>query len=282
MLRIGDFQIFSFVEGRFHLDGGAMFGIVPKIMWEKYLSPNDKNLVPLDCNLLLIKTKGKNILVDSGMGDVFNDRERKIYAAYNPSNLEVGLLGYGVKPEEIDLVILSHLHADHSCGTIKKENEREIPRFKNAKLVVQKTEWEDAIHPDERTAAGYLTNHLSVLGEHKVLELVDGEAEILPGLRVVKTAGHTEGHQGIEISGNGLKLVYYGDIVPTSYHLRPHYVASLDLYPRQTMKVKKQLIPQVVENGWYIAFDHDLRIKIAKLKKDAEGRIVAEPVSQLN
>lgn len=278
MLQLGGFQIFSLVEGRFHLDGGAMFGIVPKIMWEKLIPPNDKNLIALDCNLLLIKTKGKNVLVDSGLGDVLTDRERKIYAAYNPSNLEVGLLGLGVRPEEVDLVILSHLHADHACGTIKTENGQEVPRFKKAKVILQKSEWEDAINPDERTAAGYLMNHLSILNENKVLELVEGEAEILPGIKVVKTGGHTEGHQGVEISANGQKLIYYADLVPTSHHLKPHYVASLDLYPRQTMKVKKKIIPEAIEQGWYIAFDHDLKIKIAKLKKDSEGTIYAEPV----
>lgn len=133
MLKVGDFQVFSLVEGRFYLDGGAMFGIVPKIMWEKFLPANDKNLVPLDCNLLLIKAKGKNILIDSGLGDALTQKERKIYSAYNPSNIEVGLLGFGVKPEEIDLVILSHLHGDHACGTIKSENGKEMPRFKRAK-----------------------------------------------------------------------------------------------------------------------------------------------------
>ena len=255
-----------------------MFGIVPKIMWEKLIPPNDKNLVPLDTNLLLLKAPGKIILIDSGLGDVFTDRERKIYGAYNSSSLEVGLLGLDVKPEEIDIVILSHLHADHACGTIKTENGKEVQRFKNAKVILQKSEWEDAVNPDERTAAGYLMNHLSILDEYKVLELVEGEAEILPGIKVVKTGGHTEGHQGVEISANGQKLIYYGDIVPTSHHLKPHYVASLDLYPRQTMQVKKKIIPEAIEQGWYIAFDHDLKIKIAKLKKDSEGMIYAEPV----
>jgi len=260
------------------LDGGAMFGIVPRIMWEKLIAPNDKNLIPLDFNLLLVKARGKNILVDSGLGDILTDKERKIYAAYNPSNLEVGLLGFGVKPEDVDLVILSHLHADHACGTVKSENGKEMPRFPKAKIVLQKSEWEDAINPDERTAAGYLMNHLSALENHKVLELVEGENEILPGIRVVKTGGHTEGHQGVEIQSNGQKLIYYADIVPTSHHLKPHYVAGLDLYPRQTMKVKKKIIPEAIEQGWYIAFDHDLKIKIAKLKKSAEGTIYAEPV----
>lgn len=255
-----------------------MFGIVPKMFWEKLIPPNDKNLVPLDTNLLLTKTAGKNALIDSGLGDVFTDRERKIYAAYNRSNLEVALLGFGVRPEDIDFVILSHLHADHACGTIKTENEKEAPRFKKARIILQKAEWEDALNLDERTAAGYLMNHLSVLDDYKVLELVEGEAEILPGLKVIKTGGHTEGHQGVEISSQGEKLIYYGDIVPTSHHLKPHYVAGLDLYPRQTMKVKKKIIPETIEQGWYIAFDHDLKIKIAKLKKDKEGAIYAEPV----
>ncbi len=278
MLRLGDFQIFPFVEGRFHLDGGAMFGIVPRIMWEKLIPPNDKNLVPLDCNLLLIKTKGKNVLIDSGLGDVLTDRERKIYAAYNPSNLEVGLLGLGVKPEEVDLIILSHLHADHACGTIKTENGQEALRFKKARVILQKSELEDAINPDERTAAGYLMNHLSALEKHKVLELVEGEVEVIPGIKVVKTGGHTEGHQGVEIFANGEKLIYYADIVPTSHHLKPHYVAGLDLYPRQTMQVKKRIIPEAIEQGWFVAFDHDLKIKIAKLRKNSEGTIYAEPV----
>jgi glyoxylase-like metal-dependent hydrolase (beta-lactamase superfamily II) len=278
MLQLGGFQIFSLVEGRFYLDGGAMFGIVPRIMWEKLIPPNDKNLIPLDCNLLLIKNKGKNVLIDSGLGDVLTDRERKIYAAYNPSNLEVGLLGLEVKPEEIDLVILSHLHADHACGTIKTENGQGVPRFKRAKVILQKSEWEDAINPDERTAAGYLMNHLLTLEKHKVLELVDGEVEVVPGIKVVKTGGHTEGHQGVEISANGEKLIYYADIVPTSHHLKPHYVAGLDLYPRQTMKIKKKIIPEAIEQGWYVAFDHDLKIKIARLKKNSEGTIYAEPV----
>ena len=278
MLRLGDFQVFSFVEGRFHLDGGAMFGIVPKIMWEKLLPADDKNLVPLDCNLLLVKASGKNILIDAGLGDVLTDRERKIYSAYNPSSLEVGLLAFDVKPEQVDLVILSHLHADHACGTLKSENGKERPRFRKAKVVVQKSEWEEAAHPDERTVAGYLFNHLSVLEEHRVLELVEGEAEILPGIKVIETGGHTQGHQAVEIESNGQRLIYYADIVPTSHHLKPHYVAGLDLYPRETMKVKKKVIPEAIERGDYIAFDHDLQIKIGKLIRDEEGRIIAEPV----
>ncbi|MCI0530701.1 MAG: MBL fold metallo-hydrolase [candidate division Zixibacteria bacterium] len=278
MLKIGDYQVFSLVESRFYLDGGAMFGIVPKIMWEKYLPSNDRNLVPLDCNLLLVKGKGKNVLIDSGLGDVLTDKERIIYSAYNPSNLEVGLLGLGVKPEEIDFVIVTHLHGDHVCGAIKKENGKEILRFKNAKIVTQQAEWKEAQHPDERSRAGYLFDHLSVLGQNKVLELVEGDAEILPGIRVTKTSGHSEGHQAIEIGSNGQKLVFYGDVIPTSYHLKPHYVPSLDLYPRESMKVKKKIIPEIIEQGWYIAFDHDIKIKIAKLKRNSDGIIVAEPV----
>lgn len=135
------------------------------------------------------------------------------------------------------------------------------------------------MHPDERTKAGYLTNHLSVLEEYRVLELIEGEAEVLPGIKVLKTGGHTEGHQALEIESEGRKLVYYADIVPTSHHLKPHYVASLDLYPRETIKVKKSLLPQIVEQGWYIAFDHDLKIKIAKLRKDQEGTITADPIA---
>lgn len=278
MLKVGEYQVHCFIENRFYLDGGMMFGVVPKTMWEKMIPPNEKNLIPMDVNLFLLKYKNKNILLDAGFGDTLNDKERKLYTLYTPSTLDVELLNFGVRPEDIDMVIFSHMHADHGCGAIKKdENGRETLRFPRAKHFVQKREWEEATHPDERTKAAYLLDHIQILAQNSALEIVEGEAEILPGLRIKNTGGHTPGHQGVFLEGNGEKLIYYADIIPTTAHLRTAYVASIDLNPRETMKIKKEIIPFCLEKGCYVAFDHDLKVKIGKLKIVNE-KVIAEPI----
>lgn len=276
-MRVGEYEVFSIVENRFYLDGGAMFGIIPKVIWQKLIPADENNLIPLDTNILLVKHKNKNILIDGGIGDNLTEKERKIYGLYTPSNLEAGLLNYGVRPEEVNFVIFSHLHADHSCGTIKAVKGRELPRFPKAVHLVQKTEWEDASHPDERTGAAYLINHLEILEKHKLLKLVQGDEEIFPGLKVKRTGGHTSGHQAIILESEGQKLVFYADIIPTSAHLRIPYVASIDLFPLETMRLKRVLLPELYEEQAYVAFDHDLKIKIAKIKKQ-NGNFVAVPV----
>ena len=266
-MKLGDVEIFSFVENRFKIDGGAMFGVVPKVIWEKLVGCDEKNRVDLDLNLLLVKTRGKKILIDAGMGDTLSDRIKRIYGVEKESNLDRGLVSAGLKPEDIDIVILTHLHLDHAGGVVKLgEKGRKVPAFPKARHVVQLQEWEDALAPDERTAATYLPENFLVLEDSGSVYLVDGEKEIEPGIKVIPTGGHTRGHQAVLIEAGDEKILCPGDIIPTRNHLRIPYVASVDLYPLETMAVKRQFLERCLSDGCKVAFDHDTQIKLARLQ----------------
>jgi len=277
-MKFGRFEISPLVENSFKIDGGAMFGVVPKIIWEKLIPPDEKNRVKLDINLLLIKADGENILVDAGMGDALSERQRKMYGIEKSSNLEKELSRHHLTPEDIHLVILTHLHADHAGGVIKLEEKgKKVPRFSNARHVVQISEWEDAMHPDERTSAAYFTSNLNILKEEKLLELVDGEDEVAEGIKLINTGGHTPGHQAILIEDRGNKILYPGDIIPSVHHLKIPYVAAVDLYPRETMAQKRRFLDMCVNHGWILAFDHDLKVKLGRLE-EKEGEVTVRDI----
>jgi len=272
-MKLGTIEIFSFVENRFKIDGGAMFGVVPKIIWEKLVHCDEKNRVDLDLNLLLVKTDDKNILIDAGIGNTLTDRMRKIYGIENESNLNKSLGMCGLKPEEIDILILTHLHLDHAGGVVRfNEREEKVPSFPNAKHIIQSREWEDALSPDERTVAAYFPENFFILEDLQLVELVDGEKEIESGIKVVPTGGHTRGHQSVLIDTGNDKILCPGDILPTQHHLKIPYVTSADTYPMDTMKVKKEFLERCLNDGWNVAFDHDIELKLAKLEKK-EDRI---------
>jgi glyoxylase-like metal-dependent hydrolase (beta-lactamase superfamily II) len=267
-VKFGKFEIFSIVENSFKIDGGAMYGVVPKIIWQKFNPPDQYNLVKLDINLLLIKTDGENILVDAGIGDGLSERQKKMFGVERSSDLEKSFSKLDLSPEDIHLVLLTHLHADHAGGIIKiSEDGKKLPRFPNARHVVQLEEWNEAMHPDERTSATYFTSNLKVLEQEKLLELVDGEDEVATGVRLIKTGGHTPGHQAILIEDKDNKMICPGDIIPSTYHLRLPYVAAVDLFPRETMEQKRRFLQMCADDGWLLAFDHDLEVKIGKLEK---------------
>lgn len=276
-MKFGSFEITPLVEQTFRLDGGTMFGVVPKKIWSQLVTVDNDNLVPMQTNVFIIKAQGKIILCDTGFGDCLTKQEKKIYAVEKPTNLESGLKEMGIDADDIDIVFLSHLHTDHASGAVKSEDGRMMPRFKNAKYIVQKQEWDDAMHPNERTRAVYIPERLAVLEEAQQLLLVDGEAEIMPGIRMVKTGGHTAGHQALEASSENKTVVYYADIVPSSYHVKVPYVASVDLFPLDTMAVKRELVGRLLETGGMIAFDHDTDIRIGRLAKD-EYKITVEKI----
>lgn len=270
-MKLGEFEIFSFVENRFKIDGGAMFGVVPKVIWEKMVSCDEKNRVDLDLNLFLVKTKDKNILIDAGMGETLTDRMKRIYGIEKDSNLNQGLANFGLRPEDIDLVIPTHLHMDHAGGVVKFDQSGEkVPTFPNAKHIIQLQEWKDGLSPDERTMVTYFPDNLLVLKGSGLVELVDGEVEVESGIKVIPTGGHTRGHQAVLIDTGNEKILCPGDIIPTRNHLKVPYVASVDTYPLETMKVKKAFVEKCLSDGWRVAFDHDTELKLVKLKKDQD------------
>ena len=277
MYRFGDFVIYHFIERTFRLDGGSLFGVVPKKIWGGLVPVDEDNLVPIQTNLFVVDTGRHKLLCDTGLGTLLSKKEEKIYAASQPSRIETGLneLGFGV--DDIDYVLLSHLHTDHAGGAVTETGGRLMPRFPKARYVVQKAEWNDAMHPDERTASVYKVEMLKVLEDAGQLDLIDGDVELLPGVRLVKTGGHTAGHQGMEFSSGGKTVVYYADIIPFTHHLKVPYVASVDLFPRDTMKVKRQLVTRALAGEIIIAFDHDVDIPIGTVHEE-EMRVVVKPV----
>lgn len=267
-MKFRNFEIFSIVENSFKIDGGAMFGVVPKIIWERLAPPDEKNRVKLDLNLLLVKSESKNILIDAGMGDALNEKQKKIYGIEKPSDLKRSLSELNLTPEDIDLVILTHLHADHAGGVVKLDKSgKKASRFPNARHIVQIKEWNDAMSPDERTSATYFTENLKLLEESNLLELIDGEDEVVKGIRVTNTGGHTPGHQAVLIEDGKNRILCPGDIIPSTSHLKIPYVASVDLFPQETMAQKRKFLDMCINDGWVLAFDHDLNIKLGKLEK---------------
>jgi glyoxylase-like metal-dependent hydrolase (beta-lactamase superfamily II) len=228
----------------------------------------------LNTNLFVVDTGKHKILCDTGLGTMLGKKEEKIYALQGPSQIETGLAGLGFGPDDIDVVILTHLHTDHAGGAVKEESGKATTRFKNARYVVQKDEWDDAMNPDERTGAVYIVDRLKIIEECGQLDLIDGVFDMFDGVRLIKTGGHTVGHQGVEFSSGGQTVVYYADIIPSSHHFKVPYVASVDLYPRETMKVKRSLTTRALAGEIIIAFDHDVAIPIGKASTDGLKTII--------
>jgi len=254
-----------------------MFGVVPRKIWGKLLPPDEDNLVPMETNLFLLKANGKNILFDAGLGDCLSPVERKIYASSGETALDSGLKNLGLQPADVDYVLLTHLHTDHAGGSVRKDGENLVPRFSKARYIVQKIEWNDATNPNERTSAVYIPDRLRVLEKAGQLELVDGDVEVMPGIKLTRTGGHTAGHQAIEATSEGFTVVYYADIVPSSHHIRIPYVASVDLFPLETMEVKRKLVERLLAGNMAIGFDHDVDIKIGRVV-DENGKVLVRKV----
>ncbi len=251
-----------------------MFGVIPKKIWGRMISSDDNNLIPMVANLFLLKAEGKNILLDTGLGDVISEKERKIYAATGETNIEGGLKRLGIAPDDIDYVFFSHLHTDHSGGAVVETGNGLKPRFPKATHIVQKDEWDDATNPDERTAAVYIPERLKVLESAGLIELIDGDKELLPGIKAVKTGGHTRGHQAFEATSDGTTAVYYADIVPSEHHIRVPFVPSTDLFPMDTMRVKRALLKRLLNENMVIAFDHDIEIGLGRVREEGHKTIV--------
>jgi glyoxylase-like metal-dependent hydrolase (beta-lactamase superfamily II) len=264
-IRLGDWEVGGFIERRFALDGGTMFGVVPRMMWQKLIPPDSENRVPMQANLFLIKTGSAVVLLDTGLGDSLSAFDIRVYDPRGESHLDRSLAALGVKPTEVTHVIFTHLHTDHSNGAIVGDPDSPGLRFSNAEYVVQRDEWDDATHPDERTSAVYIQHRLKLLESSGRLRLVDGDVEILPGISVQKTGGHTRGHQGVRVINGGERFLYFADIFPSRFHLRTPYIPAVDVLPMDSMKIKRVLLPDALKDRTTIGFDHDTEVMFGRL-----------------
>jgi glyoxylase-like metal-dependent hydrolase (beta-lactamase superfamily II) len=252
--------------GKFRLDGGSMFGIVPKPLWQRAAEADENNRIDLDTNCLLVEASHKKILIDTGFGDKLSEKQLRNIAARPGHALLEGLAALGIAPEEIDMVIFSHLHFDHAGGATQSDGKKGFRlTFPNALHLCQKTEWDEAISRLPELASTYDTDELHTLDRSGKLHCVQGATEIVPGIRVEPTGGHTRGHQRIVISGAKQTVHYLGDVCPTSAHLKSHWTMAYDLFPLEVRRLKPALLQQITERKEWVAFDHDPRLGLASI-----------------
>ncbi len=264
---LGNLELFGIRVGTFLLDGGAMFGITPKVLWEKIAPPDSKNRILLATNILLIKGKDFNIISDAGNGTKFDEKWVNIYGIKDEETLIPKLKECGLEPEDITHIIPTHLHFDHIGGLTKLENGKPVEIFKKAIYFIQKTEWDDANNINERTKGSYLEQDIIPIAKSNRINFVDGDTEVLPDIFVVKSGGHTPGHQMIMIKTPDETFIHWGDIIPTQGHNKINYAMAYDLFPLETIQVKKKYIPQAVENKWLCFWVHDTNEPLGFIQK---------------
>ncbi len=280
-MKLGQFELSIISDGRFWLDGGTMFGVVPKVMWNKLIPVDELNRVELSLNCLLIETPEGNVLIDTGIGDKLKDRFKEIYKMDRDITFVESLNRMGFKPENIDFVINTHLHFDHCGGNTIKKDGKLIPTFPNAKYIVQKQEWSDATDSNERTKASYLKENFMPVKESGQLMLVDGNYEVLPGIKMIMTNGHTKGHQSVLIESKGEKAIYLGDLIPTASHIKIPYIAAYDLFPLAVVEKKKEILEQAIKEKWLLIFEHDPDVVFAYVIEES-GKAVLQPLHSTN
>jgi glyoxylase-like metal-dependent hydrolase (beta-lactamase superfamily II) len=276
-VKLGELEFHIVSAGNVLLDGGAMFGVIPRPMWEKKMQPDARNRITLSMNCLLIHAGGKRILVETGAGDKMNAKLRDIYALDGPF-LEDELRGYGLRPEDIDIVLNTHLHFDHCGGNTRVEKDKVVATFPNARYIVQRGEFEHAMSPNERDRASYFPENYAPLEAAGKFTLLDKDGEIAPGVEVIRLPGHTAHMQGVKLTGGGKTAFLFADLVPTTAHLPIPWIMGYDLYPMTTLENKKRWIPEVVREGWLALFAHDARVPAAFLR-ERDGHWEAEPVT---
>lgn len=275
-MKLGDLELHIVSAGSVYLDGGAMFGVIPKPMWEKKCPPDGRNRIELAMNCLLIHAGGKRILVETGAGDKLSAKLRDIYNL-GDAQLVPRLRDYGVAPEDVDIVIDTHLHFDHCGGNTRLEKEKVVPTFPNAQYFVQKGEYEHALNPTERDRASYFESNYKPLAEAEQLRLLEGDQQIVPGVEVIRMPGHNADMQCVKLSGGGKTAFLLADLVPMTPHLPLPWIMGYDLYPMITLENKRKWLPRLVREEWIALFGHDPRIPAAYLR-ERDGQIEPEPV----
>lgn len=256
-MQFGDIRVTFLDGGRLSLDGGAMFGIIPKPLWSRVASPDDRNRIALGTTVLLVETAGRRIIVESGIGNKYDAKDRDIFAL-SDYWLADALAAASIEPDSIDTVILTHLHFDHAGGITRLDAAgRPTPTFPRARMVVSRGEWKDACDGHFVMTGTYRKENLAPLEASGRLELVDGDAEIAPGVRVRPLPGHTRHQQGVLISGGGRTLCCPADLIPTSAHLGLRWNMAYDLLPFENMKTKEQLLADAQRGDWTLLLAQD-------------------------
>ena len=274
-MKLGAFDLHIVSDGTFLLDGGQMFSVVPKALWEKKISADSRNRIRLGLTCLLVQAGRHNILVETGIGDKFDAKFNEIYGVDHSQTLLGELRKLHLKPQDIDIVINTHLHFDHCGWNVRSDGERLVPTFPRARYFVQRGEWDDAHHPTERNRASYIEDFFAAAEAQT--EFLDGDTEIVHGVRVEVGAGHTKWMQCVRIESEGDTAYFPSDLVPTNSHIAYPWMTSFDLYPLETLANKKRLLPELAEAQALLVFAHDPGVPWARLV-NMDGKISTEAV----
>ncbi|MBI1806490.1 MAG: MBL fold metallo-hydrolase [Ignavibacteria bacterium] len=279
-MKIGNYELYPVETGRFALDGGAMFGIIPKPLWGKTNPPDDRNRIELAARALLIIGNGRKILVDNGNGSKFTDKQIDIYRLdMSQYDLDKSLSHYGLTTSDITDVILTHLHFDHAGGSTRRDQGELKPVFANARYYVQQAHWNQAMNPTEKDRGSFMYDDFMPLKEHGVLEFVEGEFEIFPQIFLHVINGHTAAQQLPRVSDGKTSLLFSCDLFPTTSHIPLPYIMAYDLRPLTTLEEKKGILSRAVNEEWVLFFEHDPLTVAGRVKRTGKGYVFDESVS---
>lgn len=276
-MKLGPFDIVSVSGGRFQIDGGAMFGVVPKTLWQRVVEVDDRNRIVLDTRCLVIQNRGQVILVDSGYGTKWDPKVTAIYDLDNTDVLLDNLAACDIYPDQVDMVIMTHLHFDHAGGLTRRDKCGQlIPTFPQARHVIQRTEWEMAMASPVELGDAYYLEDLAPLEQNQLIELIEGDVEIVPGVHSILTGGHTNGHQAIYIESDRQRVLYPSDLCPTHHHLHSMWCTAFDVEPLVTRRRKTELLGQAADAGWLIVWEHDSMLAAGTVRHDSRRGFVVD------
>jgi len=278
-MQFGEFELTPLLDGRFRLDGGAMFGVVPKPLWNRRAPADDRNRISLAMRPLLVRRNiAAPMIIDAGVGAKMDAKSVDIYAIDRSTNLESTLREAGLTTSDIGTVLASHLHFDHAGGfTTLTESATVVPAFANARYLINLGEWNDATHPHERNRASYFVENYVPLHDARVVDFTDDNAGIVDGIRVQRTGGHTRYHQIVYIESDGRTAVFAADLIPTTAHVDVPWIMGYDLYPMQTLEFKRAFVREAIDREYLIFFEHDPQIAAGYIR-EKDGRRVVERV----
>lgn len=272
-LKLGSVDLYWLNGGQFSLDGGAMFGPVPKSLWSIKCSPDKDNNIQICSSPILIKKNKENILIDTGIGNRLNKKEVEIYRVKSNWNVINELESIGIKRKEILYVILTHCDFDHTGGVVMKNSSgSSVISFPRAKHIVQKHEWEDVLKTNLRTSRTYLKKNVDKLVDSNLLKTIDGNHVLSREIKLIKTGGHTRGHQIVEVCGKDNRAVHLGDLLPTHYHINPLWTMAYDNFPITVVRKKEELINKYIRKDYWFVFYHDPKCRAIRL--DTSNNII--------
>jgi glyoxylase-like metal-dependent hydrolase (beta-lactamase superfamily II) len=281
-LRLGPLLVHALSDGNIALDGGAMFGVVPRPLWQRRFPPDERNRVSLALRCMLVVAGDRRILVDDGAGLRWDGKHRDMYGLDRQGgSLDDGLHRLGLARADITDVVLTHLHFDHAGGTTREEGGALTLSFPAATYHLQRRHWRWAHHPSERDAGSFRRDDFAALENSGRLHLLDGPTELVPGVHLFVSEGHTVGLQLVRLESDAGTLVFCGDLIPTTAHLKPAWIAAYDLYPLTSVEEKKQLLAQAVEENWILFLEHDPQTAACTVKDDGSGQVVVDRVLEI-